>query len=42
MISRGDGLILKGRTRTYYAKQMAQQLVMRSNQRVLANEIEVA
>jgi hypothetical protein len=42
LLRRGDGLILKGHTRTYYAKQLAQQLVMRSNQRVLANEIEVA
>jgi hypothetical protein len=41
MLRRGDGVILQGRTRTYYAKQLAQQLVMRHNQRVLANEIEV-
>jgi hypothetical protein len=41
VLRRDDGLILKGRTRTYYAKQLAQQLVMRNNQRVLANEIEV-
>ena len=41
IVRRGDGLILKGRTHTFYAKQMAQQLVMRGNHRVLANEIEV-
>jgi hypothetical protein len=43
LVRRDDGgLILKGRTRTYYAKQMAQHLVMRSsNEPILANEIEV-
>jgi hypothetical protein len=36
------GLILRGQTRSYYAKQMAQQLVMRGcHERILANEIEV-
>jgi hypothetical protein len=37
-----EGLVLKGRTRTYYAKQMAQHLVMRSsNEPIRANDIEV-
>jgi len=37
------GLILKGRTQTYYAKQMAQQVVMRtSSEPIAANEIEVS
>jgi hypothetical protein len=36
------GLILRGETKSYYAKQMAQQLVMRGgHERILANEIEV-
>lgn len=36
------GLILRGRTGTYYAKQLAQQAVMRATNRpILANEIEV-
>jgi hypothetical protein len=42
LVRRDDGLVLKGRTRTYYAKQMAQHLVMRCcNEPILANEIEV-
>jgi len=36
------GLVLKGRVRTYYAKQVAQELVMQLTDRpILANEIEV-
>lgn len=36
------GLVLKGRVRTYYAKQVAQHLVMQlTNLPILANEIEV-
>jgi hypothetical protein len=39
----GDhGLVLQGRARTYYAKQLAQQAVMQaSHYRIQANEIEV-
>ncbi len=38
-----DGLILKGRTGTFYAKQLAQHAVMKaSGLPILANEIEVA
>jgi hypothetical protein len=37
-----DGLILKGFSRSYYAKQIAQHAVMnRTNLPILANEIEV-
>ena len=37
-----DGVILQGRSRTYYAKQLAQHLVMEiTNMLILANEIEV-
>jgi hypothetical protein len=36
------GLVLKGRVRTYYAKQVAQHLVMQLTELpILANEIEV-
>ncbi len=39
----GDGgLILRGRARTYYAKQLAQETVMRfTDLPILANEIDV-
>ena len=38
----GDGLILRGWTRTYYAKQLAQHAVMAATKLpILANEIEV-
>jgi len=38
----GDGLVLRGRTRTYYAKQLAQQAVMEvSELPIRANDIEV-
>jgi hypothetical protein len=40
---RDHGVVLHGRTRTYYVKQLAQHLVMAgTGLRVLANEIEVA
>jgi hypothetical protein len=40
---RDDGLVLRGHTRTYYAKQLAQHAVMQfTNLRIRANEIEVA
>ena len=36
------GLVLRGRTRTYHAKQLAQQALMQASDRPLvANEIEV-
>lgn len=36
------GLVLEGYARTYYAKQLAQHLAMKSsNLRIIANEIEV-
>ena len=39
---RNSGVVLQGRTRTYYAKQLAQHLVMEiTNLPILANEIEV-
>lgn len=38
-----NGLILRGRAHTYYAKQLAQQAVMEaSGLPILANEIEVS
>jgi hypothetical protein len=38
----GDGLILRGRTRTYYAKQLAQQALMKATPiPIVANEIQV-
>lgn len=37
-----EGLILRGRAATYYAKQLAQQAVLEKTQHpILANEIEV-
>jgi hypothetical protein len=37
-----EGLILQGRTATYYAKQMAQHVAMQhADLQILANEIEV-
>lgn len=37
------GLVLRGRARTFYAKQLAQHLVMRQTSLpILANEIEVS
>jgi hypothetical protein len=37
-----DGLVLRGRTTTYYAKQLVQHAVMRLGRvRVLSNEIDV-
>lgn len=42
LLPRSGGLILRGRTTTYYAKQLAQHAVMRiGGVRVLANEIDV-
>ncbi len=39
---REDGLVLRGRARTYYAKQLAQHAAMRVSQLpIRANEIEV-
>jgi hypothetical protein len=43
VIFHGAGLILRGRTQTYYAKQLAQHAVMEAaNLPILANEIAVA
>jgi hypothetical protein len=40
--SHDNGLVIQGQTRTYYAKQVAQQEVMKaSSMPVRANEIEV-
>lgn len=37
-----QGLVLRGRTHTFYAKQMAQQIVMeKTSLRIQANAIEV-
>ena len=42
IVAQADGFILRGRATTYYAKQLAQHVVMRlTSRRVLANEIEV-
>lgn len=43
LLVRDDGLILRGFTRTYYAKQLAQHAVMGEvDLPIVANEIEVA
>ena len=40
---RDDGLILRGRTTTYYAKQLAQHAIMVATDiRIVANDIEVS
>lgn len=40
--SQGGGLVLKGRVRSHYVKQVVQQVVMEASQTsILANEIEV-
>ena len=42
MSGREDGLILRGQARTYYGKQMVQEVVMEvSGLSILANDIEV-
>ncbi len=42
LVVRDRGLILRGRTHTYYAKQLAQQAVMEATRfPILANDIEV-
>ena len=42
MSAREDGLVLRGNVRTYYGKQMAQEVVMEvSGLSILANDIEV-
>jgi len=42
VVSRNNGIILQGSASTYYAKQLAQHLVMElTTLPVLANEIEV-
>jgi hypothetical protein len=43
LVLRDTGLVLRGRTATYYAKQLAQQAVMEATDLpILANAIEVA
>jgi hypothetical protein len=43
LVAAGQGLILRGRARSYYAKQLAQHAVMAATElRILANEIEVS
>jgi hypothetical protein len=43
IVGRPRGLVIRGRTSTYYAKQLVQHLVMRlSRQPILANEIDVS
>ena len=37
----GRGVVLRGWTRTYYVKQLAQHATMESGLQILANEIEV-
>jgi hypothetical protein len=42
LVPRGNGLVLRGRSYTYYAKQLAQHAVMEATETPLvANEIEV-
>jgi len=42
VLGRDNGLVLKGHSRTYYAKQLAQHAVMEATELpILANEIEV-
>jgi hypothetical protein len=42
MVIVSKGLVLRGETRSYYAKQLAQHLIMEiSTMRILANDIEV-
>lgn len=42
LVALDRGLILHGRAPTYYAKQLAQQMVMEATEKpILANEIEV-
>jgi hypothetical protein len=42
LLLRDNGLVLQGQARTYYAKQMAQQVVMEATKvPILANEIKV-
>jgi len=43
LLMRANGLILRGRARSYYAKQLAQHAIMDvTSLPILANEIEVA
>jgi hypothetical protein len=43
LIAQDTGLILRGRSSTYYAKQLAQHAVMEATELpILANEIEVS
>jgi osmotically-inducible protein OsmY len=43
MLVRGGGLVLRGRCRTYYAKQIAQHTVMKTTRLpIVANEIVVS
>jgi hypothetical protein len=42
IVSEDDGLVLRGRVRTYYEKQLAQHAVMEAtSEPILSNEIEV-
>ena len=42
LLQRDHGLVLQGRTHSYYAKQLAQQIVMKATELpLLANDIEV-
>jgi hypothetical protein len=42
VLSQGTGLILRGRSRTFYGKQMAQEEIMKLiDQPIVSNEIEV-
>ena len=40
--SRGQGIVLQGRARTYHAKQLAQQAVLEAGRLLADNEIVVA
>ena len=42
VLRQGGGLVIQGRTTTYYAKQLAQHAAMElDNEPILANDIEV-
>jgi hypothetical protein len=43
VLSQGAGLVLRGRSRTYYGKQLAQEEIMKLIDRpIVSNEIEVS
>lgn len=41
VLRQGGGIVIQGRTNTYYAKQLAQHAAMELDEPILANDIEV-